>query len=87
MTARDEVAALPGGAGASIANSVKPVYAADPGSITGIANDLTTAAGSADGCNTVSTAVGEQTCYGRSAMAGMPHQICYSMPVRQMRSL
>jgi uncharacterized protein YukE len=60
MTARDEVAALPGGAGASIANSAKPVYTADPGSITGIANDLTTAAGSADGCNTaVSTAVSE----------------------------
>ena len=60
MTARDEVAALPGGAGAGIANSAKPVYTADPGSITSIANDLTTAAGSADGCNTaVSTAVNE----------------------------
>jgi uncharacterized protein YukE len=60
MTARDEVAALPGGVGASIANSAKPVYTADPGSITTIANDLTTAAGSADGCNTaVSTAVGD----------------------------
>ncbi|HEX9338122.1 MAG TPA: hypothetical protein VF892_19650, partial [Pseudonocardiaceae bacterium] len=58
MTARDEVAALPGGVGASIANSAKPVYTADPGSITTIANDLTTAAGSADGCNTaVNTAV------------------------------
>jgi uncharacterized protein YukE len=58
VTARDEVAALPGGAGASIANSAKPVYTADPGSITSIANDLTTAAGSADGCNTaVGTAV------------------------------
>jgi uncharacterized protein YukE len=60
MTARDEVAALPGGAGASIATSATAVYTADPGSITGIANDLTTAAGSADGCNkAVSTAVGE----------------------------
>jgi uncharacterized protein YukE len=58
LTARDEVAALPGGVGASIANSAKPVYTADPGSITTIANDLTTAAGSADGCNTaVNTAV------------------------------
>ncbi|HVV21796.1 MAG TPA: transglycosylase SLT domain-containing protein [Pseudonocardiaceae bacterium] len=58
MTARDEVAALPGGAGADVANSAKPVYTADPGSITALASDLTTAAGNADGCNkAVGTAV------------------------------
>ena len=56
MTARDDVAALPGGAGAGVADSAKPVYTADPGSITALATDLTTAAGDADGCN---TAVGQ----------------------------
>ena len=50
MTARDEVAALPGGAGESVANAAKPVYTANPGSITGLADDLTKAAGTADGC-------------------------------------
>lgn len=58
MTARDEVAALPGGAGAGIANNAEGVYQADPGSITGLASSLTGAAGTAQGANTaVSTAV------------------------------
>ncbi len=56
MTARDDVAALPGGAGTSVADSAKPVYTADPGSITALATDLTKAAGNADDCN---TAVGQ----------------------------
>ena len=51
MTARDEVAALPGGAGEGVANSAKPVYTADPGAITGLAADLTKAAGTAEGCS------------------------------------
>jgi uncharacterized protein YukE len=45
------VADLPGGAGAGVANSAKPVYTADPGSITGLADDLTKAAGTAEGCS------------------------------------
>lgn len=58
MTARDDVAALPGGAGESLADSAKPVYTADPGAITAIATDLTTAATAAEGCNkAVGTAV------------------------------
>lgn len=58
MTARDEVAALPGGAGAGIANSAQPVYTADPGSISAVATALSTAAGTAGGCNSaVSNAV------------------------------
>jgi uncharacterized protein YukE len=60
VTARDEVAALPGGAGEGIANSAQPVYTADPASISGVANDLTTAAGKASDCNTAVTgAVGD----------------------------
>ncbi|HEX5118767.1 MAG TPA: hypothetical protein VFW65_26590 [Pseudonocardiaceae bacterium] len=60
MTARDEVAALPGGAGEGVANTAKPVYTADPGSITGLADDLTKAAGTADGCvQSVGTAVSD----------------------------
>ncbi len=51
MTARDEVAALPGGAGSAIANSAEGVYKADPGSITALAGKLSAAAGNADGCN------------------------------------
>lgn len=51
MTARDDVQSLPGGAGAGVAGDAQPVYTADPGSITGLANDLTNAATSADGCN------------------------------------
>jgi uncharacterized protein YukE len=51
VTARDEVAALPGGAGASIATAAEGVYKADPGSITALAGKLSTAAGNADGCN------------------------------------
>jgi uncharacterized protein YukE len=51
VTARDDVAGLPGGAGEAIANSAKPVYTADPGSITALAGELTTAAGTAEGCN------------------------------------
>jgi uncharacterized protein YukE len=51
VTARDEVAALPGGAGAAIANSAEGVYKADPGSITALAGKLSGAAGNADGCN------------------------------------
>jgi uncharacterized protein YukE len=52
------VAALPGGAGEGIANSAKPVYTADPGSITALADQLTSAAGTAEGCNkAVGTAV------------------------------
>jgi uncharacterized protein YukE len=51
MTARDEVAALPGGAGGDIANAAEGVYKADPGSITALAGKLSTAAGNADGCN------------------------------------
>ena len=52
MTARDDVAALPGGAGAEIANSAQGVYTADPGAISGIANALTSAASTASGANT-----------------------------------
>jgi hypothetical protein len=60
VTARDDVAALPGGAGESLADSAKPVYTADPGAITAIATDLTNAADAADGCNkAVGTAVGD----------------------------
>jgi hypothetical protein len=55
MTARDDVAALPGGAGAGIAADAEGVYKADPGSIQGLADSLTTAAGDADGCNTAVT--------------------------------
>jgi uncharacterized protein YukE len=51
VTARDEVAALPGGSGESVADSAKGVYTADPGSITALAQDLTTAAATAEGCN------------------------------------
>ena len=58
MTARDEVAALPGGAGAGIANSAQPVYTANPGAISAVANALSTAAGTANGCSSaVSNAV------------------------------
>jgi uncharacterized protein YukE len=49
VTARDEVAALPGGA--AIASSAEPVYTANPGSITGLATALTNAAGTATDCN------------------------------------
>jgi uncharacterized protein YukE len=43
-----------------VANTAKPVYTADPGSITSLADDLTKAAGAADGCNTtMSTAVSD----------------------------
>jgi hypothetical protein len=56
VTARDDVAALPGGAGTGVANSAQPVYTANAGSITALATDLTTAAANADGCN---TAVGQ----------------------------
>ncbi|HEX3789220.1 MAG TPA: transglycosylase SLT domain-containing protein [Pseudonocardiaceae bacterium] len=60
MTARDDVAALPGGAGAGVANSAEGVYKADPGSITALAGKLTSAAGDAAGCNTaVGTAVSD----------------------------
>lgn len=51
MTARDEVAALPGGAGAGVANEAEGVYKADPGSIQGLASSLTSAAGAADSAN------------------------------------
>jgi uncharacterized protein YukE len=62
VTARDDVSELPGGAGAGVANTAKPVYTADPGSITGLADDLTKAAGAADGCNkAVGTAVSDLT--------------------------
>jgi hypothetical protein len=58
VTARDDVGALPGGAGSGIAAQAKPVYTADPGSITGLADQLTTAAGDAQGCTkAVGTAV------------------------------
>jgi uncharacterized protein YukE len=54
------VADLPGGAGADVADAAKPVYTADPGSITSLADDLTKAAGAADGCNkAVGTAVSD----------------------------
>jgi uncharacterized protein YukE len=49
MTARDDVAALPGGAGSALAASAQGVYAADPGSITGLANAFNSAAGIAEG--------------------------------------
>jgi uncharacterized protein YukE len=52
VTARDEVAALPGGAGAGIASSAQPVYTANPGSISGLANALTSAASTATDCTT-----------------------------------
>jgi uncharacterized protein YukE len=55
VTARDEVAALPGGAGADIANQAEGVYKADPGSITALGAKLSTAAGDAQGCNTTIT--------------------------------
>jgi uncharacterized protein YukE len=59
VTARDEVAGLPGGAGTAIAAAGEGVYTADPGSITALAGKLTNAAGDADGCNkAVSGAVG-----------------------------
>ena len=51
MTARDEVAGLPGNAGAAIANAAEGVYKANPGAISSLATQLTTAAGNADGCN------------------------------------
>ncbi|HEY4019428.1 MAG TPA: WXG100 family type VII secretion target, partial [Pseudonocardiaceae bacterium] len=60
MTARDEVAGLPGGAGSAIATAGEGVYKADPGSITALAGKLSTAAGDADGCNkAISSAVGD----------------------------
>jgi hypothetical protein len=58
VTARDEVNALPGGAGSGIAGQAKPVYTADPGSITSLAEKLSTAAGDAQSSTkAVSTAV------------------------------
>ena len=51
MTARDEVAGLPGGAGSAIATAGEGVYKADPGSINQLATKLTGAAGDADACN------------------------------------
>jgi len=60
VTARDEVAALPGGAGAGVANSAQPVYTADPGSISSLASALTTAASTATDCTSkVSGAVND----------------------------
>jgi uncharacterized protein YukE len=43
-----------------VAGDAQPVYTADPGSITGLANELTSAASSAQGCNqAVATAVSD----------------------------
>jgi uncharacterized protein YukE len=55
MTARDDVANLPGGAGTQVAAAAEGVYTADPGSIQGLVDDLNAAAGQADGCNTAVT--------------------------------
>ena len=55
MTARDDVAALPGGAGAAVATAAEGVYKADPGSIQGVIDDLNKAAGAADDSNTAVT--------------------------------
>jgi uncharacterized protein YukE len=45
------VAALPGGAGAALAQQAQGAYTANPGSIQALAGELTNVAGNADGCN------------------------------------
>jgi uncharacterized protein YukE len=55
VTARDDVAALPGGAGAGIAQQAQGVYTADPGSISALADALTSAAGNSETCNKAMT--------------------------------